>query len=63
MAQRVISVRIDDTLLAKLHAVADHEKRSANGQVVVLIRDCVRKFEKKHGEIKIPENQKRCRQV
>lgn len=56
MAQRILTVRIDAALLAKLHAVADYEKRSANGQVIVLIRDCVRKFEKEHGEIETPKN-------
>lgn len=56
MAQRILTVRIDAALLAKLHAVADYEKRSANGQVIVLIRDCVRKFEKEHGEIETSKN-------
>ncbi len=46
-----ISIRIDDELLDKLHVIADYEGRSANGQIVVLIRRCVDAFEKNHGEI------------
>ena len=38
-------------MLDKLHYIADYEARSANGQVVILIRDCIEKFEKEHGEI------------
>ena len=52
MAIRSLSIRIDDELLDKLHAVADHECRSANGQLLVLIRECVRKYKSEHGEIK-----------
>lgn len=52
MAIRSLTVRLDDTLLDKLHVVADYEARSVNGQVLILIRDCVRKYEAEHGEIK-----------
>lgn len=38
-------------MLDKLHVVADYEARSANGQVIVLIRDCIEKYEKENGEI------------
>ncbi len=51
MAIRSLTIRIDDTMLDKLHIVADYEGRSANSQVLILIRDCVRDFEKEHGEI------------
>ena len=53
MAIKAISVRIDETMLDKLHFVADYEGRSANGQILVLIRDCVEQYEAKHGEIKV----------
>lgn len=53
MAQKSISIRIDETMLHKLHIVADYEARSANSQVLILIRDCIEKFEKEHGEIEI----------
>ena len=38
-------------MLNKLHIVADYEARSANGQVIALIRESIEKYEKKYGEI------------
>ena len=52
MAIKSLSIRIDEEMLNKLHYVADYEARSANGQIIILIRDCIDDFEKKHGEIK-----------
>ena len=51
MALKNLTVRIDDVMLDKLHAVADYEGRSANSQVLILIRDCVKRFESEYGEI------------
>lgn len=51
MSIKSLSVRIDETMLDKLHVVADYEARSANGQIIVLIRDCIEKYEKENGEI------------
>ncbi len=51
MAIKNLSVRIDEEMLEKLHIVADYEARSANGQVIVLIRECIKKYEEKYGEI------------
>lgn len=51
MAIKSLTIRIDDTLLDKLHVVADCEGRSANSQVLILIRNCVREYEKENGEI------------
>lgn len=53
MTSKSISIRIDEAMLHKLHIVADYEARSANSQVLILIRDCIEKFEKEHGEIEI----------
>lgn len=53
MAIKQLTIRIDDQLLDKLHVVADYEARSANGQLLILIRDCVEQFEEKHGEIEL----------
>ena len=39
-------------MLDKLHVIADYEGRSANSQILVLIRDLIECYEKKHGEIK-----------
>lgn len=52
MATKSISVRIDEKMLDKLHYVADYEGRSANSQILILIRDCIEAYEAKHGEIK-----------
>ncbi len=51
MAIKSLSIRIDEELLHKLHIVADYEGRSANSQVLILIRNCVREYEKENGEI------------
>ena len=53
MAIKSLSIRIDENMLNKIHVVADYEGRSANSQILILIRDCVEKFEKDHGEIKV----------
>ncbi|MBQ9130630.1 MAG: Arc family DNA-binding protein [Clostridia bacterium] len=51
MAIKSFSLRIDDKLLDKLHVVADYEGRSANSQVLYLIRRCVEQYENQHGKI------------
>jgi hypothetical protein len=53
MAIKHLTIRIDEKMLNKIHVVADYEGRSANSQILILIRDCVEKFEKEHGEIKL----------
>lgn len=52
MATKSLSIRIDEAMLDKLHVIADYEGRSANGQIIVLIRDLIESYEEKHGEIK-----------
>lgn len=51
MSTKHLTIRIDDKMLDKLHVVADYEGRSANSQVLILIRDSIEKYEEKHGEI------------
>lgn len=53
MATKSLSIRIDESMLNKIHVVADYEGRSANSQILILIRDCIQQFEKEHGEIKL----------
>lgn len=53
MAIKSLSIRIDNEMLDKLHVVADYEGRSANSQILILIRDCIEKYEGKHGKIEI----------
>ena len=53
MAIKSLSIRIDEDMLDKLHVVADYEGRLANGQINVLIRDCIAAYEKEHGKIEL----------
>lgn len=53
MAIKSLSIRIDEEMLNKLHVVSDYEGRSANSQILVLIRDLIEKYEKEHGEIDV----------
>ena len=53
MSIKSLSIRIDEDMLDKLHVVADYEGRSANGQINVLIRDCIAAYEKEHGKIEL----------
>ena len=53
MAIKSVSIRIDEEMLDKLHVIADYEGRSANSQVLVLIRDLIEQYEAKHGKIQI----------
>ena len=52
MAIKSLSIRIEEEMLDKLHVIADYEGRSANRQILVLIRDLIEAYEQKHGEIK-----------
>lgn len=56
MAIKSLSIRIEQEMLDKLHVVADYEGRSANSQILILIRDCIEKYEERHGEIQIGGN-------
>ncbi|MBR2338867.1 MAG: Arc family DNA-binding protein [Clostridia bacterium] len=51
MAIKCVPIRISEEMLNKLHVVADYEGRSANSQMLILIRDCIEQYEAKHGEI------------
>jgi len=53
MATKSLSIRIHEESIDKLHVVADYDGRSANSQILILIRDCIEKYEEKHGEIVI----------
>lgn len=52
MATKSLSIRIEEEMLDKLHVIADYEGRSANSQILILIRDLIEEYEAKHGEIK-----------
>ena len=53
MATKSLSIRIDEEMLNKLHVVADYEGRSANSQILILIRESIEKYEEKHGRIEL----------
>jgi len=53
VSNKSLSIRIDEELLNKLHVVADYEGRSANSQILILIRDCIISYEKTHGKIEL----------
>ena len=54
-----LSIRIDEKMLDKLHFVADYEGRSANSQILILIRDCIELYESKHGKIEVGKRDKK----
>lgn len=53
MAEKGFALRLDNELLDKLFVVAEYEGRSANSQIMVLIRQCVEEYEEKHGKIEL----------
>lgn len=48
-----LGIEIDPELHYKLHHISKYEGRSANGQILYLIRKCIREFEDQEGEIEI----------
>lgn len=52
-----LGIEIDAQLHYKLHYIAKYEGRSGNGQILHLIRQCIREFESKEGEIICPMNE------
>lgn len=53
VAIKGLSIRIDEEMLNKLHVLSDYEGRSANSQILILIRDAVEKYEAEHGKIEL----------
>lgn len=50
-----LGIEVDPTLHRKLRYIAKYEGRSANGQILYLIRQCIREFEERNGPI--PEDE------
>ena len=50
-------IRLDPEDFAKLKVIAESEKRSMNSKLEALVRDEIRRYERKHGAIVLPENQ------
>ena len=47
-----LGIEIDPELHYKLHFIAKYEGRSGNGQILYLLRQCIRDFETNNGPIK-----------
>ena len=46
-----LGIRVENELHYKLSYIAEYEGRSINGQVIYLINQCIRNFEKENGKI------------
>lgn len=51
-------IRVDDEIHYKLAYIADYEGRSINRQIIYLINQCIRNFEKENGVIKKEDKEK-----
>lgn len=52
-----LGIEIDPALHYKLHFLAKYEGRSANGEILYLIRKAIKEFEDKEGEIELPQEE------
>ena len=52
-----LGIEVEPELHYKLHYIAKYEGRSGNGQILYLIRQCIREFEEKYGEIPAEKSQ------
>ena len=50
-----LGIEIDPELHGKLHYISKYYGRSANGQILYLIRQEIKEFEKMDGEIVVPK--------
>ena len=51
-----LGLEINPEIHYKLHYISKYEGRSANGQIMYLLRKCIQEFEKANGKIETPEN-------
>lgn len=54
-----LGIEIEPELHYKLHYIAKYEGRSGNGQILHLVRQCIRDFENEHGEIPFDSDSKK----
>ncbi len=52
-----LGIEVDPELHYKLHYLSKYEGRSANGQILYLIRQAIQAFEQEHGIIVMPEKE------
>lgn len=50
-----LGIEIDPELHYKLHYISKYYGRSANGEILYLIRQEIKAFEKSEGEIEVPK--------
>lgn len=50
-----LGIEVDPVLHYKLHYISKYEGRSANGQILYLINEAIRNFEKREGKIEYPQ--------
>lgn len=50
------TLRVNRTLFQKFRYIADYEGRSANREIEQYIKQRVKAFEEKHGEIEVDKN-------
>ena len=51
-----LGIEIDPALHYKLHYISKYYGRSANGEILFLLRQAIREFEKTEGEISLPDD-------
>lgn len=51
MSIKSVSIRIEEEMLNKIAYVAEYEGRSVNSQVLILIRNSIKEFERVNGTI------------
>ena len=51
-----LGIEVDPILHYKLHYISKYYGRSANGEILYLIRQEIKAFERAEGEIELPED-------
>lgn len=54
-ANKHLGIEVDPVLHYKLHYISKYYGRSANGQILYLIRQAIKEFEAAEGAIPLPE--------
>lgn len=58
IAKKHLSIRMDQELHDKIQYIAAYMGRSMSGQILYLMQECVRGFEKEHGPIRAEDLKK-----
>ena len=54
--EKHFGLRVDGDILAKFRYVCSYVDRSANSQIIQLMRKFIADYEKKHGKIDLPKD-------